>query len=72
MKSASVKTVTEVTLTLTTEEAAVLLELSHRVGGDARYTPRKVWDDLREALREAGVEAAKSKFSNQCGSIYYE
>ena len=64
-------TTREVLLSMTEEQAGVVLELTAKIGGDPSG-PRGVWDELRNALWSAGVKQAESTFEASCSPVYYK
>ena len=62
---------TEYHLTLNTEEAQVLLAVLQMIGGDLTRYPRRVTENISDALKDADIEAAV--LQTQCGKdcIYF-
>ena len=62
----------DVQLTLTVQEAEVLLFVTKRIGGMPEMTPRGHMDQIGYALSEAGVESHEFQCDSIRNSIYFE
>lgn len=62
---------TQVTLTLSHAEAAVLYDICHMVGGSPQTTPRGYVDTIRYALSEAGMERLRLSAEQGSNSIHF-
>ena len=61
-----------VALLLTQEQAEVLLDVAHRVGGHPCETPRGRVDEIRQALESAGFQRRELRVEpHSQNSIYY-
>jgi hypothetical protein len=73
MAKATKKTVTEITLSLSFEEAAALKYILYRIGGLAGNTPRCYTDAIASALGDVGVpNIDKSFLVSGLQSIHFE
>ena len=60
---------------LTVREAEALSALCHRIGGDPTDSPRALFDGIREALVDMGIEAYTSDYivdGGSRGSIHFK
>jgi hypothetical protein len=64
--------VTEYRLTLNSEEASVLLSVLNMIGGDYKVYPRRVTENIGEALKSAGVSSAELACEPGRDGIYFK
>jgi hypothetical protein len=61
-----------ITLVLSMEEAAALMAVCKRIGGDTYATPRKHFDRMLSSLRNIAVKEEEYTFDDKYRSIHFK
>lgn len=64
--------ISELVLRINLEEAQVLRSILDKIGGPVGRYPRAVADNINEALKECGVEAAALECQDKLDAIYFK